>query len=57
MRHNHDLIATPETCWDELYNWSAETDGYKLLKKDKQKRELGEFYSMPKMRLIAQRCF
>lgn len=36
---NCDLVAVTETQWDCSYDWSAAMDGYKLFKRDRQRRE------------------
>jgi len=35
---NCDSLAITETWWDCSHNWSAAMDGYKLFRRDRQKR-------------------
>lgn len=35
---NYDLVAITETCWDHSHNWTAAVDGYKLFRRDKQRK-------------------
>ncbi|KAJ7405158.1 rna-directed dna polymerase from mobile element jockey-like [Willisornis vidua] len=36
QQENYDTIVIMETWWDESHNWNAATDGYKLLRRDRQ---------------------
>ena len=38
---NCDLVAVTETQWDCSYDWSAAMDGYKLFRRDRQRRRDG----------------
>ena len=38
---NCDLVAMIETWWDCSHNWTAALDGYKLFRKDRQRRRGG----------------
>ncbi|GAB0203473.1 hypothetical protein GRJ2_002812900 [Grus japonensis] len=38
---NYDIVAIMETRWDDLHNWSAAMDGYKLFRRDRQGRRGG----------------
>ncbi|KAK4833030.1 hypothetical protein QYF61_027412 [Mycteria americana] len=38
---NYDIVAIMETWWDDLHNWSAAMDSYKLFRRDKQGRRGG----------------
>ncbi|GAB0206658.1 hypothetical protein GRJ2_003131400 [Grus japonensis] len=38
---NYDIVAIMETWWDDLHNWSAVMDGYKLFRRDRQGRRGG----------------
>ena len=38
---NYDVVAITETWWDDLHNWSAAMDGYKLFRRDRQGRRGG----------------
>ncbi|KAK4816772.1 hypothetical protein QYF61_022770 [Mycteria americana] len=40
-QENYDMVAITETWWDDLHNWSAAMDGYKLFRRDKQGRRGG----------------
>lgn len=35
---NYELIAITGTQWDELYDWSAVINGYKVFRSDRQRR-------------------
>jgi len=37
---NCDIVAITETWWDNLHNWSAAVDGYKLARRDRQGKEV-----------------
>jgi len=34
----YDLVAITQTWWDRSHSWSAAMDGYKLFRKDRQRR-------------------
>ena len=34
----YDIVASMVTWWDDLHNWSAAMDGYKLFGRDRQGR-------------------
>ena len=38
---SYDLVAITETWWDHSHDWSAAMDGYKLFRKDRQRRRGG----------------
>ncbi|GAB0203729.1 hypothetical protein GRJ2_002838500 [Grus japonensis] len=38
---NYDTVVIMETWWDDLHNWSAAMDGYKLFRRDRQGRRGG----------------
>ena len=38
---NCDIVAITETWWDDLHNWSAAMDGYKLFRRARQGRRGG----------------
>ena len=38
---NYDLVAIMETWWDHSHDWSAAMDGYKLFRKDRQRKKGG----------------
>ena len=33
-----DIVTITETWWDDLHDWSAARDGYKLFRRDRQGR-------------------
>ncbi|KAK4826044.1 hypothetical protein QYF61_003943 [Mycteria americana] len=35
-QENYDMVAITETWWDDLHNWSAAMDGYKLFRRDRR---------------------
>ncbi|GAB0206897.1 hypothetical protein GRJ2_003155300 [Grus japonensis] len=41
QQENYDIVAITETWWDDLHNWSAAMDGYKLFRRDRQGRRGG----------------
>ncbi|KAK4832451.1 hypothetical protein QYF61_023175 [Mycteria americana] len=40
-QENYDMVAIRETWWDDLHNWSAAMDGYKLFRRDRRGRRGG----------------
>ena len=38
QQENYDIVAITETWWDDLQNWSAAMDGYKLFRSERQGR-------------------
>ncbi|KAK4816911.1 LOW QUALITY PROTEIN: hypothetical protein QYF61_024921 [Mycteria americana] len=40
-QENYDMVAITETWWDDLHNWSAAMDGYKLFRRDRRGRRGG----------------
>ena len=38
---NYELIAIAETWWDELHDWSAVINVYKLFRRERQRRRGG----------------
>ncbi|GAB0180245.1 hypothetical protein GRJ2_000489800 [Grus japonensis] len=38
QQENYDIVAITEIWWDDLHNWSAAMDGYKLFRRDRQGR-------------------
>jgi len=36
QQENYDIVAIMETWWDDLHNWIAAIDGYKLFRRNKQ---------------------
>lgn len=38
---NYDLIAIPETQWDEQHNWNTTIEGYKFSRRDRLGRREG----------------
>ncbi|KAK4810884.1 hypothetical protein QYF61_013292 [Mycteria americana] len=40
-QENYDMVAITETWWDDLHNWSAAVDGYKLFRRDRRGRRGG----------------
>ncbi|KAK4810734.1 hypothetical protein QYF61_007708 [Mycteria americana] len=41
QQENYDIVAITETWWDDLHDWSAAMDGYKLFRRDRQGRRGG----------------
>ncbi|KAK4819370.1 hypothetical protein QYF61_001649 [Mycteria americana] len=41
QQENNDIVTITETRWDDLHNWSAAMDGYKLFRRDRQGRRGG----------------
>ena len=41
QQENCDTVPITKTWWDNLHNWSAATDGYKLFRRDRQGRRGG----------------
>ncbi|GAB0208489.1 hypothetical protein GRJ2_003314600 [Grus japonensis] len=41
QRENYDIVAIREIWWDDLHNWAAVMDGYKLFRRDRQGRRGG----------------
>lgn len=41
---NQDMVAIAETWWDDFHNWSTASDGYKLFRRDRQRRREGDTY-------------
>jgi len=39
QQENYDIVAIMETWWDYSHNWSAAMDGYKLFRRDRQRRK------------------
>ncbi|KAK4815696.1 hypothetical protein QYF61_006679 [Mycteria americana] len=40
-QENYDMVAITETWWDDVHNWSAAMDGYKLFRRDRRGRRGG----------------
>ncbi|KAK4811067.1 hypothetical protein QYF61_016353 [Mycteria americana] len=40
-QENYDMVAITERWWDDLHNWSAAMDGYKLFRRDRRGRRGG----------------
>ncbi|PKU42645.1 mitochondrial fission process protein 1 [Limosa lapponica baueri] len=38
QQESYDVVAIMETWWDDLHDWSAAMDGYKLFRRDRQGR-------------------
>ncbi|PKU30902.1 mitochondrial fission process protein 1 [Limosa lapponica baueri] len=41
QQDNYDIIAITKIWWDDSHNWGAAMDGYKLFRKDRQRRRGG----------------
>ncbi|KAJ7415620.1 hypothetical protein BTVI_37812 [Pitangus sulphuratus] len=41
QQESYDMVAITETWWDDSHDWSAAMDGYKLFRKDRQRRRGG----------------
>ncbi|PKU32032.1 rna-directed dna polymerase from mobile element jockey-like [Limosa lapponica baueri] len=41
QQESYDVVAVMEMWWDDLHNWSAALDGYKLFRRDRQGRRGG----------------
>ena len=54
---NYGLIAITETWWDELHDWSAVIDGYKLFRRDRQGRRGGGVALCAKTRIDCTHIF
>ncbi|GAB0209357.1 maestro heat-like repeat-containing protein family member 7 [Grus japonensis] len=51
QQENYDIVAITETRWDDLHNWAAAMDDYKLFRRDRQGRRGGE------VALYVRECF
>lgn len=36
QQENHDIVTIAETWWNDLCDWSAAVDGYRLLRRNRQ---------------------
>jgi len=41
QQDSHDLVAIPETWWDDSHDWSAAMEGYKLFRRDRRGKRGG----------------
>ena len=41
LLESYDLVAIPETWWEESHDWSAAIDGYGLFRRDRRGRRGG----------------
>ncbi|PKU41683.1 mitochondrial fission process protein 1 [Limosa lapponica baueri] len=41
QQKNYDIVAITETWWEDLHNWSAAINGYRLFRRDRQGRRGG----------------
>ncbi|PKU29771.1 rna-directed dna polymerase from mobile element jockey-like [Limosa lapponica baueri] len=48
LLERYDIVAITETWWDESYNWSVAIEGYKLFRRDRQRRRGGSVASYVK---------
>lgn len=51
QQENYDLVDTTETWWDHSHDWSAALGGYRLFRRDRQRRRAGG------MSLCVKECF
>jgi len=41
QQHSYDLVTITETWWDDSHDWTAATDGYKLLRRNRRGKRGG----------------